>query len=367
MQISNGLLVRGLRDAGHSVELHILGRNSKTIIEKSYMEVGHPFAADRLSGHLKVANLFFRQIRSKRPDLVVLLDESIVRVLGLLFFKIKFSAPIVSINSGSTVTRRNVHLKGLLNAWLVRRGYSFLERLFVADATAEVLGTRHPYLTAKIRRLGRPIPPEFFHVTKSPLAWPNINGLPIIMSSGRASADKGIDIVLRALAELRDASGKETVEYWYIGSGPELGSWRALAEELKLSKVRFLGYVEFRNLHKYYSQAHFFILPSRGEMETFGRVWVEALAASKPVISTRLDNLSNIIFDGKNGFLVDPTVDSIAGSLQRCLMLSKLEYLNMAEAAHQSVLQYSLSSVIEKFTEELEIFNPGRQLLETEN
>lgn len=348
MQVSNGLLVEGLLEAGHCVELHVLGRAQNVFKEGALRRVDHPFSATDLIGHLRVVKLVFSECRKCRPDLVLLLDESIIRALGLLPFKLFLPTLVFSVNSGSTATRRNIHLKGMLNAWLVRRGYAFLHRLFVSDSTARQLKSRFPYLTSKIRRLGRPIPAQFFAQPQNPPSWPPKKVLPILMSSGRASPDKGMDLILYALAELRKRHGNEMMEYWFIGDGPELLNWRNLTKDLQLSRVKFFGHVNFLELHEYYAKAHFFILPSHGEMETFGRVWVEALASSKPVISTRLDNLSNIIYDGKNGFFVDPSVDSIANIVERCLLLTKSEYFEMSQTAYHSALPYSLSNIIAK-------------------
>ena len=66
-----------------------------------------------------------------------------------------------------------------------------------------------------------------------------------------------------------------------------------------------MGHINYSELPFHYSKAHFFILPSQNEGETFGRVWVEAMALSKPIVSTGLDNLTNLVSDGVNGFIVD--------------------------------------------------------------
>ena len=96
-------------------------------------------------------------------------------------------------------------------------------------------------------------------------------------------------------------------------------------------------------------------------METFGRVWVEALASSKPVISTRLDNLARVIFDGKNGFIIEPSIDSIANIVERCLVLTSSEYLKMSKIAYETALQYSLSRIIEKLIKGASLSAPVQQ------
>ena len=163
MQVSNSLLVQGLLDAGHSVDLHIFGRTSNTTHDEVLLkQVCHPFSAIGLFGHLQVVNLLIRECRKRSHDVVLLLDESIARALGLMPIKVRLGLPVISVNSGSVLVRANLHFRGKLHAWLVRRGYAFLHRIFVAEATAAQLETRYPYLQSKIRRLGRPVPPQFF-------------------------------------------------------------------------------------------------------------------------------------------------------------------------------------------------------------
>lgn len=359
MQVSNSLLVQGLRELGHEIELHILGRPAQTRKDGLFRQFDHPFSATDLLGHLRVARLVMHRCRELSPDMVLLLDESVVRALGMLPFKAAFGTRLVSVNSGSTATRRNSHLKGKLSAWFVRRGYRLLHKIFVADATASQLEKRLPYLAPRVRRLGRPIPSQFFIEPKDPPDWPSATGVPIFLSSGRASVDKGIHFVLQALAQLKEVYGAEKIEYWCIGGGPELESWRQLAQKLKLTKVLFFGYVDFFELHEYYAKADFFILPSKDE--TFGRVWVEAMASSKPVVSTQLNNLSNIVFDGKNGFLIQPNTDSVRMGIERCLSLTGDEYLRMSRMAYETASEYRLSCIVGELIDSVECFSSKYQ------
>src|SRR5690606_38789124 len=56
-----------------------------------------------------------------------------------------------------------------------------------------------------------------------------------LVSVGRLSAEKGFDVALRALAELRKI--RDDFDYTIIGDGPERGRLEALTAELGLGSV----------------------------------------------------------------------------------------------------------------------------------
>lgn len=66
-------------------------------------------------------------------------------------------------------------------------------------------------------------------------------------------------------------------------------------------RVSFAGYLE--DVGEVYEAADIVVCPSK--MEPFGRVAVEAGAAGKPVIASRVGGLPEIVEDGKTGVLID--------------------------------------------------------------
>lgn len=349
MQVSNSLLVQGLREKGVDVELHVFGRKESFHEESNFRKIEHNFSASNLLGHLRVARIVHARLKDAAPDMIILLDAGVERSISFLpNFMFRAKSKIISVNSGSIATRQNLHLKGKLHSWLIRNSYKVIDRIFVADATAKLLKARYPSLMPKIRNLGRPIPKSFFIERQSPRDWPPKAGLPIFLSAGRASSDKGMHLVLEALVQLRDLHGSEIVEYWYLGDGPALKEWQEFVKINSLEKVRFLGHIDFGDLRAYYEKAHFFILPSMGEMETFGRVWVEGMALGKPVVSSTLDNLVNLVSDNINGFLIETNADSVRRAIDRCLSLSVEEYSRISNEAYETASNYELSRVVER-------------------
>jgi phosphatidylinositol alpha-1,6-mannosyltransferase len=84
---------------------------------------------------------------------------------------------------------------------------------------------------------------------------------------------------------------------------------REIREQGLEDHVRLLGRVKRAHLVKLFQACDLFILPAipvEGDMEGFGIVLVEASAAGKPVVSTRLGGIPDAVAEGESGVLVEP-------------------------------------------------------------
>jgi glycosyltransferase involved in cell wall biosynthesis len=348
MQLSNKLLVEGLVAAGINVELHVFSDSaSSTTQEKNFNRYDYAGSPKSVVEHLSCARTIDRQAKISRPDFVLLLDEGMVRALGFLPFVKKNRLRYISINSGSTLTRGARHFRGRVNASLVRRGYRWLDLLFVAQSTAVALPDVCPAVSEKIRIIGRPIPDSFFRETYSADSIKLFdNNLPVLFSCARAEEEKGIGLVLQALARLRDDRGTEICNFLFTGDGPALEGWRHIAQKSSLINVSFIGRRPLEDLLPYYHSCYMCIFPAHGTIETFGRTWMEAFACGKPVISTDTDNLKYLVSDGVNAIVIRPSVDSICNGIQRALNLSLNEYSEMVHRARETACSYKQSTIV---------------------
>lgn len=95
---------------------------------------------------------------------------------------------------------------------------------------------------------------------------------------------KRVDILLRAAALLQREMG--SLQLRIVGNGPESGRLWALARELGLQDtVHWLGNVDQAKLAAEYQRCDAFCLPS--VQEGFGLAFLEAMAASKPIVAVR--------------------------------------------------------------------------------
>ena len=132
-------------------------------------------------------------------------------------------------------------------------------------------------------------------------------GLPdkrTILYVGRIEPLKGLDILLRAIALLRDAADTNLL---IVGGNAEedaeLERLYTLALNLGISDiVTFTGSVDQEELPAYYSAADVFVLPSW--YESFGLVALEAMSCGTPVVVSRVGGLKTFVEHGETGYLV---------------------------------------------------------------
>ena len=143
--------------------------------------------------------------------------------------------------------------------------------------------------------------------TPSPLP-----GAPRLAIVGRLIPIKGHDVLLRALANVRDDVPEVTLEI--AGEGPLEPELRASAARLGLDEsVSFLGRVA--PAAPVFERAEVVVVPSFGE--GFGMVALEAMERGRPVIACAVGGLPEIVSDGRTGLLV-PTGDAeaLAGAIR---------------------------------------------------
>lgn len=156
------------------------------------------------------------------------------------------------------------------------------------------------------------IKPEKIHLIHPiPAALDKVEPLPPadgweILFVGQVIRGKGVDLMIRALAEVR-GDWHATV----VGDGHQLDECRALANELGLARrIEFTGWIDHEALQSYYARALFTVVPSRWP-EPFGMVGVEAMARARPVVAFAAGGIPDWLDDGETGRLV-PAADTSA-------------------------------------------------------
>jgi glycosyltransferase involved in cell wall biosynthesis len=122
---------------------------------------------------------------------------------------------------------------------------------------------------------------------------------PYVVYLGRLSPEKGITILLEAMAGLSDLKLK------MMGDGPQAEALRATARGRGLHHVEFLGHTVGDEKWNLLRRAMAVILPSVC-YENFPIVVLESLAVGTPVVASKLGSLPHVIEDGKSGLLFSP-------------------------------------------------------------
>lgn len=143
----------------------------------------------------------------------------------------------------------------------------------------------------------------------------------IIGFVGRLLPMKGVDLLLRAAATLRDGEGT-VPPVMIVGHGPEEAPLRALAGSLGLGdRVRFLPAVPHEDVPALLRGMDVLVVPSRRVptwQEQFGRVLIEGMAAGCAVIGSTCGAIPRVLGDAG---LVFPENDAegLAAALRRTL------------------------------------------------
>jgi glycosyltransferase involved in cell wall biosynthesis len=112
---------------------------------------------------------------------------------------------------------------------------------------------------------------------------------------------KAHEIFLEAAATIRAAAPDTT--FLIIGDGERRSELESLAEQLGVADAtRFLGWRD--DMREVYADLDVVTLCSNNEGSPVALI--EALAAGRPVVSTRVGGVPNVVKDGESGLLVPP-------------------------------------------------------------
>jgi glycosyltransferase involved in cell wall biosynthesis len=159
----------------------------------------------------------------------------------------------------------------------------------------------------------------------------------IFLFSGKLTAKKGVDILLRACAHLKTKHLTEDWRLWVIGSGPEEEHLRSMAINLNLP-VDFMGFKGQDSLVDYYLAADVLVVPSRRQGETWGLVVNEGLHAGCSVVMSASVGCS-AEFCGWPGVSVFPEEDdcALALALRNCIPLTRDYQRYTKQMQHYSI------------------------------
>lgn len=125
---------------------------------------------------------------------------------------------------------------------------------------------------------------------------------PRIVFAGAVGERKGVDVLLRTLARLRDSGTPFACDI--LGDG-EVEKYQALSVELGLSEaVVFHGWQDMDAVRSVMAKSSIFVLPSRAENQPVAIL--EAMAVGLPVIASKIGAIPEQVADGESGLLVEP-------------------------------------------------------------
>lgn len=123
----------------------------------------------------------------------------------------------------------------------------------------------------------------------------------VLVFVGRLASVKGIPLLFDTLKELR-RRGLNAI-LLLVGEGEDREALQALSERQGIaSHIRFLGNQPPKVVARVLAAADVFVMASF--TEGFSNAMVEAVASGRPLVSTEVSGASDLIKEGKNGFIV---------------------------------------------------------------
>jgi len=187
----------------------------------------------------------------------------------------------------------------------------------------------------------------------------NINGLEtrkrlkigddevLVLTVQRLHPRKGLECLLKALGIVVRENSK--VKIVIVGEGPEREKLESLAGKLHITRnVTFLGSVDHTDLPKVYAACDIFVLHTL--YEAFGIVLVEAMASCKPVVSTNVGGVPEIVQNGKTGLLVPPRNSNLLAKAILLLASDEILRRTMGKEGRKIVeKRYDWSVIVERY------------------
>jgi glycosyltransferase involved in cell wall biosynthesis len=275
-------LARGLDPAGYAIEAWFLERDGPLVDDLRQAGARARFVPFTGVADPGGALRFARALAAASPALV---HQHAGGPAVRAVLRLATRAPIVAHLHGRVAERsgssRSDRPGPGLPGWLALTP----ARVLAPGADATIATSRAVAALAPGARVvypGVPIPPP---------RQPPTNDRPIVGYAGRLVTLKGVDVLLRAAATLPG------LRVEVAGDGPE----RSRLEAIDPSAT-FLGWQP--RLDDLLARWDLFALPSREE--AFGIAALEAMAAGRPVVATRVGGLPELIDDGLTGLLVPP-------------------------------------------------------------
>lgn len=157
----------------------------------------------------------------------------------------------------------------------------------------------------RLRTVPYGIDPEFYYPADHKAACSELGLDPDtvwIMAASQSRPEKRVDLLINAVRRVKEARPLTPIGFFYVGDGLMLTQWKALAQSLpSAADYRFFG--KQTDMRPFYHAASVFI--HGAARESFGLVLAEAMASGLPVISTRAHGPTEIIRDGRSGYLIE--------------------------------------------------------------
>ena len=215
-------------------------------------------------------------------------------------------------------------------------------------AYKEIFDNTFPTLSHKSFLAMSGIPENFLNMKRN-RAFDNKHVKIITVSS--LIKRKQIDKLIYALSELKHISW----ELMIAGEGPELDTLMKIANNTETSdRITFAGKLKRNTIINELIDHDVFVLPSYDE--TFGLVYLEAMACGNLTIGSKNEGIDGIIIDGYNGFLCDAHNNmDLLFKLKNALTINVSEFSSITTNAINTAKNFTIRKMSQNYLDNIEL------------
>jgi len=310
-------------------------------------------ALPTLGSFMGVYRSWYRDIRKFSPDKVIILEGMIDEVppaavlaaylatKGNVYMTEHLAWPF------PTKKTRSIHFGFLPGAglwwhrkmWGIRiRSYLSKRILAVSEAVRNVL-LMYGYPPGKIAIAFHGVDVSKFSPSgENRSAWRRKHGVPedavVLISTARLAREKRLERLINAFGAL----SRKHRNMWllFAGEGPIRKDLERFAESLSVrNRVMFLGLAD--NVSELLQASDIFVLPS--DREGLSVSLTEAMSTGLICVASNVSGSNEVIRDGENGFLVDPSDEGVLVGIGKAVDQDDLERARMARNARNTILE----------------------------
>jgi glycosyltransferase involved in cell wall biosynthesis len=260
-----------------------------------------------------------RELRALRPDVLHANLISPFSCQYAISAAIALGIPSIAVYQlpNTPVNRRQRFLKRLTAHWTTAH-------VGVGERTAREVERTIGLRPGQVRTIHNGVPDT---LVSPPLA--RDDGLATIGAVGRLVPQKGLDVLLRAMAEVPAARAM------LVGQGDEEERLQALAHRLGVAdRVSFLGWVD--DPRRLLPSFDVFALPSR--FEGFPLAVLEAQLAEVPVVAADVGSVAEAVIHERTGLLVPPDDPQALATALNTLLSDRQSGRRLGRAGRELVL-----------------------------
>lgn len=190
----------------------------------------------------------------------------------------------------------------------------------------------------------------FLERCSAPAARVSAGAGPCLGTIGSLTREKGLEVLLQAFTLLRQRHPQ--LQLQIVGDGKLRGELQAMARQLGIAEsVHFQGIAA--DVRPWLASFDLFVLPSL--QEGLPTVLLEAMAAGRPVVASRVGGIPEVVIDGRTGLLVpagDP--QALAAALDRLLRDPEMRQAMGQAGRERAVQAFGLERMLRQLEKEYE-------------